>query len=86
MKEWHPIETAPKDGTLVLLHPSGHWTADVNSDCEVGYWDVDCEEWIAAGSRADDYTGPTHWMPLPEPPSPAASEPPAPGSDSLVSE
>lgn len=68
---WHPIETAPKDGRLILLYPSRCWCDDVNSDCEVGYWDHDFETWAAATStRAEDYHGPTHWMPLPDPPAP----------------
>ncbi len=73
-KDWQPIETAPKeDGVLVLLHPSRCWSEDANSDCEVGYWDDDMQDWLSAsGSSAEDYTGPTHWMPLP--PSPKADD------------
>jgi hypothetical protein len=68
---WQPIETAPKmDGVLVLLHPSRCWSEDAEPyDAEVGYWDDYTQSWQGAGSRAEDYTGPTHWMPLPEPPS-----------------
>jgi hypothetical protein len=53
--EWQPIETAPKDGTVVLLSDGkivkeGHY---------LGYW-----SWLdLAGDRV-----PTHWMPMPDPP------------------
>lgn len=68
-RAWQPIETAPKeDGVLVLLYPSRCWADDVNSDCEVGYWDDFVQRWLAATTAAEDYTGPTHWMPLPLPP------------------
>lgn len=64
---WRPIESAPKDGRLVLLYPSRCWAEDVDGDCEVGYWN--CDKWIAMGPIAVDYRGPSHWMPLPPPPS-----------------
>lgn len=68
---WLPIETAPKeDGVLVLLHPSRCWAEDADPcDCEVGYWDDYTQTWESQGPTAGDYTGPTHWMPLPAPPS-----------------
>lgn len=56
---WHPIETAPKDGTDVLLS-SPHWHGDV----VVGCWSF--EGWR---DRDDsDKLAPTHWMPLPAAP------------------
>lgn len=80
--EWQPIETAPKDGTEILL---GHWFVD-DPD---GYHGGDRWLWIASGSVADDgmfdcdftdeYFKPeffhkvTHWMPLPKPPVPSPS-------------
>lgn len=75
-REWLDIATAPKrDGHLVLLHPSRGWAEDVNSDCEVGYWDKYAQRWLAYGPIAEDYTGPTHWMPLPPAPPVAAPSP-----------
>lgn len=62
---WQPIETAPKDGSFILLLTpygiiQGHW----NDDC----WNQNvCDstyEMACAVISAD----PTHWMPLPEPP------------------
>jgi len=72
---WQPIETAPKlDGRLVLLYPSRCWSEDVNTDCEVGYWDAAYGDWVAMGPCAEDYTGPTHWMSLPNPPEVQSSD------------
>lgn len=74
MAEWHPIETAPTDGTPILLYsPEGH--------TGLGYLEASrYSEHLsgnAAWSRADErvFLGgyrprdATHWMPLPEPPS-----------------
>ena len=72
MSEWQKIETAPKDGSLIL-----------GSDCErtvAMWWDPDREPgypWAFVGEflgKAQDNAwrdgsyGPTHWMPLPQPP------------------
>lgn len=71
---WRPIETAPKDGTAVLLfleytecddgagRKSTHIDRCYWSDAEKG-WDG------YATSIRNGYTTPTHWMPLPKPPS-----------------
>lgn len=66
---WEPIETAPKDGTKILLFvvtPKGDpWTVSVGqpdgwTSIETGRWD---------GSWLKEMAGePTHWMPLPTPP------------------
>lgn len=66
---WQPIETAPKDGTNVLLinrkgnQAAGLW---MNSLLGVGWY-------LRGGNQPDtffnDHHGPTHWMPLPPPPS-----------------
>lgn len=57
---WQPIETAPKDGTRVLLYRPGEQI--------IGYWwrGADDEYWNAA--RGLEFYGPTHWRSLPEPP------------------
>jgi len=57
---WQPIETAPKDGTSVLVYDEGiivisHWIGE--SDDMLGWWDNGIMD-----------PSPTHWMPLPEPP------------------
>ena len=53
---WQPIETAPMDGThLLLLTPKGR-IAD-------GFWSLKYNVW----SWIYDLVEPTHWMPLPDP-------------------
>jgi hypothetical protein len=58
---WQPIETAPKDGTLIdLWTPAGRLT-------DYG-WGLDGAE---CWTHPDGYVAdaqPTHWMPLPPPP------------------
>ena len=63
--QWQPIETAPKDGTGVLLCISigdGHHIQYTGSYHD-GHW------WVTNFSGEDEYWyTPTDWMPLPEPP------------------
>lgn len=63
--DWQPIETAPKDGTVVMLY----WpTISINAYPAVGFNHDDDYGW--AWSQWMDYGEifPTHWMPLPAPP------------------
>ena len=61
MSEWQPIETAPRDGTIILF------------SCDMRGVSLCClaETEIYTGwfnlSKLDNGS-PTHWMPLPEPP------------------
>ena len=65
--DWQPIETAPKDGTR-MLGASG-------PDVSITSWDS-FRKWINESAVTDDGYGwyghddwtPTHWMPLPAPP------------------
>jgi hypothetical protein len=77
--EWQLIESAPKDGTPVLLW--GQWAGEINGiykvpGMEIGYYtgpsgDYAGFEWAATGGDAYAVWGkPTHWMPLPPPPVP----------------
>lgn len=58
MAIWQSIDTAPKDGTVLLLHENGRVT--------MGWFDRDEKIWF------DEFQGrhiePSHWMALPEPP------------------
>ena len=67
--EWQPIETAPKDGTeiIILLHGcavQAVWgcidSGDFESGQEAAYW------WESSFDLDDDGTDPTHWMSLPD--------------------
>ena len=75
MSNWQPISTAPKDGTRLMLYGCEfrrHWYG-------TGYYfkgvPGDGEGWIAHSFLTqphNDSSGtfqPSHWMPLPEPPS-----------------
>jgi hypothetical protein len=55
---WRPIETAPKDGTLILLAKAG------DPD-----WALRCRRWQDTHWRGHDAEDATHWMPLPAAPS-----------------
>jgi hypothetical protein len=76
MSEWQPIETAPKDGTEVLLAvggivDTGNWQAESPVGLESGVIvdPVLPEGWYGLrGLCPWDGVQPTHWMPLPEPP------------------
>ncbi len=72
---WKPIESAPKDGTTILLYypnegsviTSGWWEETPRE------WDKDWGEWKIAklpshgcGCCSDDNSEPTHWMELPD--------------------
>ena len=69
MSKWQPIETAPTDGTPILL-----WSITYNSICTgrsvgevvLGFYDDMKEEWF--GSEEKQTFEPTYWMSLPKPP------------------
>lgn len=64
MSEWQPIETAPKDGSDLLLFNGqifiGSWS-------ETGAWFDDRRLWSDTMYGYAD-PQPTYWMPLPQPP------------------
>jgi len=57
--EWQPIETAPKDGRIVLVYTK--WNNFFVACFEEGYWCQDNNGQCIL-DRVD------YWMPLPEPP------------------
>jgi len=94
---WQPIETAPRDGTEILIAIGSDYIGSafyavvaIGSDYigSAFYADDDSDPYpwkffdrngikpLANGIR-DDRMGPTHWMPLPAPPSSAKPAPDA---------
>jgi hypothetical protein len=62
MTEWQPIETAPKDGTKIIVYrPNAEYQPIVGVD----YWS---KELGNVWANSNEHRQPTHWMPLPEPP------------------
>lgn len=71
---WQPIETAPRDGTTVVVYFKGHgpmtvaWEDPWGDGPEAATWCVTDHKhgpYPVRGYRTGDDT---HWMPLPEPP------------------
>lgn len=72
MSTWQPIETAPRDGTEILLKIPLQWEEPQgrigSGDYVSAYW-FDKSIWR---NRLDHWIPlyrPTHWMPLPKSPS-----------------
>lgn len=59
---WQPIETAPKDGTIVLLYRRD-WAVNICA----GYWDFEWCDWFSVGAPSP-FLSAAYWQPLPEPP------------------
>jgi hypothetical protein len=59
---WQPIETAPRDGTRVLIV-----RAQEMGGGSLGMR-VGIGKWKSGKWQGDCTQAPTHWMPLPEPP------------------
>ena len=71
MTDWRPIETAPKDGkVIVCTHPS----KTIEYRPRAAFWYVargtGAEGWKSVSNHA--WLNPTHWMPLPAPPTDSA--------------
>lgn len=78
MADWQPIETAPKDGSLILCFYANRYGQDRYS---LRYWAQG--DWPPSGRTegwCDQHrqlrkNDPTHWTPLPNPPQPQKGEP-----------
>lgn len=81
IQDWQPIETAPRDATGILLHNNkapgirgGKANECDGTNTVVGSWwsnEGEDGEWICYMSMIIDPNcpfEPTHWMPLPKPP------------------
>ena len=70
-RDWQPIETAPKDGTNVLLW----WPFWCKGRPTIGYFGFHgIQQWAAPECLEGDGDPPTHWMPLPAGPGAAPVE------------
>ena len=96
---WRPIESAPKDGTRIML-----WNGD--DEPVFAHWDTSLEwgkgskpinDWVSDWLTVSGYDAgaervynPTHWQPLPQPPQPkdceAEGQPQQGGCDALESQ
>jgi len=81
--DWQPIDTAPTDGTPVLLFSPGitSWRITGLPDVVVGMFtdqngvrawysdagEIEYYDWEGEGLKYEALR-PTHWMPLPDPP------------------
>ena len=75
--DWQPIETAPKDRTILVYGqptdiPELQFTGPGTF---TAYWDeIDSAFCLTGGTWRGPFIKPTHWMPLPPLPSPTMSE------------
>lgn len=78
--EWRPIETAPKDGTVIDLWVGDHrrtscfWglphhcCGEMGSYCDSEWHDL-VDGWVDdMNEPLGEFASPTHWMPLPPTP------------------
>jgi hypothetical protein len=73
MNDWQPIETAPKDGTTIILWLGSSWNS-----VAYAYWFEPFGTWVRDGFEPlpdDEWFGigaliPTHWMSAPGAPTP----------------
>ena len=60
-RQWQPMETAPRDGALILLW-NGYGVL-------IGFWGQGSERWLGSASIHNPDLGEVkNWMPLPKPP------------------
>jgi hypothetical protein len=78
--QWQPIESAPKDGTEVILWgPSrerptqGEWVSDIKQ-LSNDFEQVADPYWMSYDGGFTDEHPCTHWQPLPNPPQPPTTE------------
>jgi hypothetical protein len=71
MADWQPIETAPKDGTRILLWDTDEVVIAKWDDISMGGaegWQITVVNMLSGLKHYEAAFNPTHWMPLPEPP------------------
>lgn len=69
---WQPVETAPKDGTKILLGwfpETAYEGASTMQSQEVAFWHSIHQQWCGRELlKSAGPFSPTHWQPLPKPP------------------
>jgi membrane peptidoglycan carboxypeptidase len=87
MDEWKPIETCPHDGWFVAYWPEYRARDWMDQDAErdtyhtvpgqvlPAAWDGHRGRVYIGGNLRQPHSEPTHWQPIPEPPSMEAPEP-----------
>lgn len=76
MSGWQPIETAPKDGTSIILcrgaDADGLPIEPLGLFCQcAAWWGDEGGRWVVYADQIQDpdlFFAPTHWMPIPDPP------------------
>lgn len=83
--DWRDIESAPKDGTKIVIGKSGwqsmpvaYWITYPSQDFYMQGWSIEdntfylgCEDgFLGWNEDLTDGNMPTHWQPLPQPPKP----------------
>lgn len=64
--EWQSMETAPRTGKVIIMYGK---TRHAEFDhVDVGHWYKPYSKWAWHGYLGDEPKQPTHWMPLPAPP------------------
>lgn len=64
---WRSIDSAPRDGSRVLLFVPPYGPSTGHYEPSRSNWGPNASLWVAH-SVLNKEAGPTHWMPLPEPP------------------
>lgn len=66
-KKWQPIETAPKDGTVILCRHET-WSEDIRCRWTDGEWQPERLAYRLGPAR--HIADPSHWQPANSPPTP----------------
>ena len=70
---WRTIDSAPKDWTDVMVFSPDHGSFNCGGVFSA-FFDAESGDWMTHGIGANMELNPTHWMPLPSPPSTETKE------------
>ena len=65
---WMPIESAPKDGTLIVVMGNNHGDSELGQHHCIAIWHRGCWMESSDWNATSELEHLTHWMPLPQPP------------------